>query len=141
VAHGDHAVWLELTADRFDHSSALPPDANAGNRFYGRDVAELVSDGLAARGYEASFLDEDWGWQAHGRRPDGSVLEVSVYHNPEQDPAREDDWALMVRLLRKEKLLGVLSRFAETEVDADAIAALEDVFGAVGVELRRGTER
>jgi len=141
VAHGDHAVWLELTADRFDHSSPLPPDANAGNRFYGRDVAELVSDGLAARGYEASFLDEDWGWQAHGRRPDGSVLEVSVYHNPEQDPASEDDWALMVRLLRKEKLLGVLSRFAETEVDADAIAALEDVFGAVGVELRRGTER
>ena len=136
MAHGDHAVWLELTSRRFDHSSELPPDANAGNRFYGRDVAELVSDGLAARGFEASFLDEDWGWQAHGRRPDGSVLEVSVYHNPEEDPATEDDWALMVRLLRKERFLGVLSRFCETEVDPDAIAALEDVFGDVGVELR-----
>jgi len=137
VAHGDHAVSFELTSDRFDHSSELPPEANAGNRFYGRDVAELVSDGLAARGYEASFLDEDWGWQAHGRRPDGSVLEVSVYHNPEEDPAAEDDWALMVRLLRKERFLGVLSRFVETEVDPEAIAALEDVFRAVGVELRQ----
>ena len=136
MAHGDHAVWFELTSDRFDHSSELPPDANAGNRFYGRDVAELVSNGLALRGYEASFLDEDWGWQAHGRRPDGSVLEVSVYHNPEEDPATEDDWALLVRLLRKERFLGVLSRFGETEVDPDAIAALEDVFGDVGVELR-----
>jgi len=136
VAHGDHAVWFELTSARFDHSSELPTDANAGNRFYGRDVAELVGDGLAARGWEASFLDEDWGWQAHGRRPDGSVLEVSVYHNPEDDPATPDDWALMVRLLRKERLLGVLSHFGETEVDSEAIAALESVFREVGVELR-----
>ena len=140
MAHGDHAVWFELTSDRFDHSSELPPDANAGNRFYGRDVAELVSDGLAARGFEASFLDEDWGWQTHGRRPDGSVLEVSVYHNPEEDPESEDDWALLVRLLRKEPFLGVLSRFGETEVDRESIAALEDVFRAVGVELRRRPE-
>jgi hypothetical protein len=139
MAHGDQAVWLELTSDRFDHSSQLPPDANAGNRFYGRDVAELVSDGLAARGYEASFLDEDWGWQAHGRRPDGSVLEVSVYHNPEEDPAAEDDWALMVRLLRKERFLGVLSHFGEVEVDPEAIAALEDVFRSADVELRRAS--
>ena len=141
MAHGDHAVWLELTSDRFDHSSELPPDANAGNRFYGRDVAELVSDGLAARGYEASFLDEDWGWQAHGRRPDGSVLEVSVYHNPEEDPAAEDDWALMVRLLRKERFLGVLSHFGEVEVDPEAIAALEEVFRSAGVEPRRASPR
>ena len=140
MAHGDHAVWFELTSDRFDHSSELPPDANAGNRFYGRDVAELVSDGLAARGFEASFLDEDWGWQTHGRRPDGSVLEVSVYHNPEEDPESADDWALLVRLLRKEPFLGVLSRFGETEVDRESIAALEDVFRAVGVELRRRPE-
>ena len=141
MAHGDQAVWLELTSDRFDHSSELPPDANAGNRFYGRDVAELVSDGLAARGYEASFLDEDWGWQAHGRRPDGSVLEVSVYNNPEEDPAAQDHWALMVRLLRKERFLGVLSHFGEVEVDPDAIAALEDVFRSAGVELRRTSPR
>lgn len=141
MAHGDHAVWFELTSGRFDHASELPADANAGNRFYGRDVAELVSDGLAARGWEASFLDEDWGWQAHGRRQDGSVLEVSVYHNPEEDPAAEDDWALLVRLLRKEKLLGVLSRFAEVEVDPDAVAALQDVFREAGVELRRARER
>ena len=68
---------------------------------YGRDVAEFVSNGLAERGLDASFLDEDWGWQAHGRRPDGSVLEVSVYNNPDDDPARENEWALMLRVLAK----------------------------------------
>ena len=138
---GEHAVWFTFTSARFDHSSELPPEANAGNRFYGRDVASFISAALTERGLDSSFFDEDWGWQAHGRRPDGSVLEVSVYHNPEEDPAAEDDWALMVRLLRKERFLGVLSHFGEVEVDPEAIAALEDVFRSAGVELRRASPR
>ena len=88
---GEHAVSLELTSDRFDRSSELPPEANAGNRFYGRDVAEFVSEGLAGRGFETSFIDEDWGWQTHAKWPDESILEISIYHNPEEDPAREDE--------------------------------------------------
>ena len=134
---GQHAVSFEFTSDRFDHSSELPPEANAGNRCYGRDVAELVSEGLAKRGYETSSIDEDWGWQAHARKPDGAVLEVSIHHNPEEDPATPDDWALLVRLLHKEKLLGVLSRFRETELGRDDVSALEDVFRDAGIELRR----
>ena len=107
MGFGEHAAWFAFTSDRFDHSSELPAEANAGNRFYGRDVASFVAEGLSERGLDASFLDEDWGWQAHAKRPDGSVLEVSVYHNPDEDPAAEDDWALMVRSLRKERKLGI----------------------------------
>jgi uncharacterized protein CbrC (UPF0167 family) len=134
---GEHAVWLEFASDRFDHESELPPDANAGNRFYGRDVAEFVSDGLAARGFEASFFDEDWGWQAHAARADRTVLEVSVYHNPEEDPATQDEWALMVRSLRKERAFGLVTRFREIEIEADALSGLEDVFRDGGIALRR----
>jgi len=141
VAFGEHAAWFAFTSDRFDHTSTLPPGANAGNRFYGRDVAELVSDGLAERGLDASFLDEDWGWQAHARRPDGTVLEISVYHNPDEDPAAEDDWALMLRALRRERLLGIVPRFRETDVDDEARATLEDVFRRAGIELRRTQPR
>ena len=137
---GEHAAWFTFTSDRFDHSSELPPDANAGNRFYGRDVASFVAEGLSKRGLEASFLDEDWGWQAHAKRPDGSVLEISIYHNPDEDPAEENDWALMVRSLRKERRLGI-SRFRETELDADAVADFESVFGDAGIALRRTTDR
>ena len=43
----------------------------------------------------------------------------------------------MVRLLRKEKTLGFLSRFREIEVDQEAISALEDVFAEIDVPLRR----
>ena len=138
---GEHAAWFVFTSERFDVSSVLPPDTNAGNRFYGRDVAEFVSDGLAERGLDASFFDEDWGWQAHGRRPDGSVLEVSVYNNPDDDPARENEWALMLRVLAKYRTFGVLTRFRGIEADPAAIATLDDVFRACGVELRRAPPR
>jgi len=138
---GEHAAWFVFTSDRFDFSSELPPDANAGNRFYGRDVAEFVSGGLAERGLHASFLDEDWGWQAHGPRPDGSVLEVSVYNNPDDDPARKNEWALMLRVLAKQRRFGVVTRFREIEADPGAISTLEDVFRAGGVELRRTPPR
>ncbi len=133
---GEHAAWFAFTSDRFDHSSDLPPEANAGNRFYGRDVASFVTDGLVERGLEASYFDEDWGWQAHAKRPDGSILEISIYHNPDEDPATDDAWALMLRSLRKERKLGI-TRLRETEIDAEVIAPLEDVFRQAGIALRR----
>jgi hypothetical protein len=138
---GEHAAWFAFTSDRFDHTSELPSDANAGNRFYGRDVAELVGEGLTKRGLDGSFFDEDWGWQAHGRRDDGTVLEISIHHNPDEDPGAADDWALMLRTLRKERLLGLVPRFRETEVDAHAIATLEEIFREAGVALRRTPPR
>jgi hypothetical protein len=134
---GEHAAWFAFTSDRFDHSSELPPEANAGNPFYGRDVAEFISTRLEERGLDASFFDEDWGWQAHAKRSDGSVLEISIYHNPDEDPAAEDSWALMLRSLAKERFLGILQRFRETEIDEAGILTLEDLFGQAGIELTR----
>jgi hypothetical protein len=138
---GEHSAWFAFTSDRFDHASELPPEANAGNQFYGRDVAEFISEGMAERGLDASYLDEDWGWQAHAKRSDGSVLEISVYHNPDEDPRSENDWALMLRALRRERLFGIMPRFRETEVDDEATATLEDVFRPAGIQLRRTRPR
>ena len=138
---GEHAAWFAFTSGRFDHASELPPDANAGNRFYGRDVADFIAMGLTARGLDASFFDEDWGWQVHGARAGGEVLEISIYHNPEEDPATQDEWTLMLRSLRKERLLGLVPRVRETAVAPDAIATLEAVFGEAGIELRRTQSR
>jgi hypothetical protein len=137
ASFGKNAAWFSFTSDRFDHTSELPPDANAGNRFYGRDVAEFITDGLAERGLDASFIDEDWGWQAHAKRPDETVLEISIYHNPDEEPDEEDDWALMVRSLRKGRLLGIIPRFQETGVDSEAIATLDDVFEEARIVLLR----
>ena len=113
-----HQVELAFTSDRFDHSSELPPDANAGNRFYGRDVAEFVSE---------NFLDEDWGWLAYVERPDDASLEVAIYHD------EGDDWRLMVRRLERRRFLGR----REVPLRDDDVAVLVDRFARAGIELRR----
>ena len=100
-----------------------------------RTVARVLTV-MTERGLDASFFDEDWGWQAHAKRPDESVLEISIYHNPDGKQATEDDWALMLRSLHTERKLGI-SRLREIEVDADAVSTLEDVFREAGVALRR----
>ena len=122
-------------SERFDHSSELPPDANAGNRFYGRDVAEFLTDGLERQGYEASVLDEDWGWLVRARVVPERTLEIGVYHDIEE-PGSPDEWTLIVRSRRR--VLGVLPR--EAPLAADDAAALERVFQAAGIALTRPSD-
>ena len=43
----------------------------------------------------------------------------------------------MVRSLRKERLLGIVPRFHETEVDSEAIVTLDDVFEEARIVLLR----
>jgi len=134
---GQHARWLELSSDRFDHSSEVPPEYNAGNRFYGRDVAELIADRLAGSGYETTFFDEDWGWMARAWQADGPLLEIAVYHDLEDEPGTEDSWQLMVRSLDQSRWLGLVPRRREIEVDPDALEALEGVFEREGISVSR----
>ena len=68
------------------------------------------------------------------------MLEISIYHNPDGDRATEDDWALMLRSLHKERKLGI-ARFREIEVDADAVSTLEEVFREAGIALGRTPPR
>ena len=68
------------------------------------------------------------------------VFEVAVYHNPEADPASESQWALLVRAVTKEKWLGVVPRVKERELDAGAVATLEEVFREAGIRLRRAPD-
>src|SRR5436190_10255627 len=133
---GKRECWLLFTADRFDHRSELPATYNAGNRFYGRDVADFVSSGLNARGMASSIFDEDFGWMVHAPLPDDGVLEVFVYHNIE-DEGTESDWALLVRAVSKEKWLGIVPRVKERRLDPSLVDALELVFRDARIDVRR----
>ena len=75
----------------------------------------------------------------HGGRADGLLVEVSIYYNP--DETGDDDWALMVRLLKRERTLGLIRRFRETDVDAETVGLLDDVFRQAGIELRQTPAR
>ena len=121
---GAHARTFTFRTDRFDTTSELPADANAGNRFYGRDVAELLADRLGG-----SYFDEDWGWQVHAPLADDAFLEVSVSYEPE-----DEEWLLLVRALRKERKLGI-TRFRETEIPPAEVERVVSAFRDAGVEL------
>jgi hypothetical protein len=121
-------AWFELESDRFDHASELPPDANAGNGFYGRDVATFIAEGLAARRYTSGFLDEDWGWFVRARSRSGTKLEISIYHNIDEDPAATDSWTLNV----EERARWGRRR----EPGEPSRHALEAVFRDEGIEIR-----
>jgi hypothetical protein len=138
---GKFAWWYTFTAAEFDHSSDLPARYNAGNRFYGRDVAEFVSDGLNSRGIQSSVFDEDFGWMVHAPLPEDGVFEIAVYHNPEGEAGGQSDWALLVRAVSKKKWLGVIPRVEERELDPKDVATLEDVFRQAEIDLQRQAEQ
>jgi hypothetical protein len=134
---GKFAEWFTFVSDRFDQSSELPEDYNAGNRFYGRDVAAFLSEKLRARGYRADFIDEDWGWLVGAHKTDDARLQIAVYAGLDCEPGT-GEWALMIRRLERRRRLGFIHIPTETEVDEQAIAAIVDVFHEEGIELRRG---
>ncbi len=129
---------LRFQSDRFDHRSELPEDFNAGNRFYGKDVAEFVAKGLAARGHEASVNDEDWGWLVSGRQPDGHSFEVAIYNLSEHREGGKpgtNEWGLWVAAYERRKFLGILPRNVAVSVPPALEAAVRVVFTTEGIEL------
>jgi hypothetical protein len=136
VARFEHANWIEFTSDRFDHTSELPEDYNAGNRFYGRDLAAFLCDRLNEKGFDLVFGDEDWGWLVDGFAPDGTIIELCVYHYVDEETPHEPDWALMFRTLERRRVL-VLTRNHEIEVPEPILAALRDVLRDAGITPTR----
>jgi hypothetical protein len=136
VARFEHANWIEFTSHRFDHTSELPEDYNAGNRFYGRDLAAFLCDRLNEKGFDLVFGDEDWGWLVDGFTPDGLIVELCVYHDADEETPHAPDWALMFRTLERRRVL-VVTRSYETEIPEPVLAALRDVLRDAGVTPKR----
>ena len=118
-------LWLSFNSDRFDSTSDLPPEANAGNRFYGRDVAEFIADGLRSRGYRSDFLDEDWGWLVRARTPSRTKLMISLYYDIDETAA--GSWTLAVEERARP--------WRKRPPSEDSRLALESVFRDAGIAL------
>jgi hypothetical protein len=78
-----------------------------------------------------------------GFAPDGTIIELCVYHYVDEDAPHEPDWALMFRTLERRRFL-VLTRNHETEVPEPILAALRDVLRDAEITPTRfevGSER
>jgi hypothetical protein len=113
------SLSLRFRSDRFDFTSDLPEGYNAGNRFYGKDVAVYLSRELSTRGYPADFMDEDWGWLVFSQRGSENNFQVAIYNLAEHGEGGRpgvNEWGLWVQAFERRKVLGFLPRNAAVPV-------------------------
>jgi hypothetical protein len=133
-----HSQTFQFTSESFDYQSDLPSDCNAGNRFYGKDVAEFLVAALTTKGLRADLVDEDWGWLVYSLRESAPEFEVAIYNlsaHSEGGRPGTNHWGLWVRAYERRKLLGLLTKRAEIAVPPLVSKAIEQALSAVGVTL------
>ncbi|SDO18895.1 hypothetical protein SAMN05216303_101762 [Rhodoferax sp. OV413] len=126
---------ISFKTERFDYKSELPEDINAGNRFYGRDVAEFIVEQLNSNGLKTDYLDEDWGWLVFSSKDQTPIFQVAVYNLAEYKGATErgiPEWGLWIRAYESRKLIGILPKKREVSVPPEVLRAIESSVRAAG---------
>jgi hypothetical protein len=124
-------------SERFDYTSELPEEYNAGNRFYGRDVAEHLVGKLNEQRLASDYLDEDWGWLVFSQRGSSPEFEIAIYNLAEHGEGSRPgvgEWGLWIRSYERRKLLGLLPKRTAITVPAILLSAVEAAIRAVGAE-------
>jgi hypothetical protein len=129
---------LQFSTELFDYGNDLPPESNAGNRFYGRDVAEFVATGLTLIGWPSTSFDEDWGWLVTSTDRSGHPFEVAVNnindHGVGGRPGA-NRWGLWLRAYEFKRALGLVRHRSEIDVPTGLETALRAVFSVEGITL------
>lgn len=133
-----HAVDLFFATAKFDSTGPVREDANAGNRFYGEDLARWLVDAMAAR-WKGAIDEEDWGWLVSKARGEGDpdrIEMIAVYLDEPAGGAKPAVWRLVLQQKVRRKFLGILS-WTDVPVSADFQAAVEQAFAVIGAERRQ----
>jgi hypothetical protein len=133
------ALALRFESERFDYRSELPSDANAGNRFYGRDVAEWLAAALDGAGLACEVVDEDWGWLVDSRRARSLRFEIAVYNLAEHGEGGRPGigaWGLVVRCHEPRSLFGLPLGVRAVMVPAELRTVIDGAIREAGAEPR-----
>lgn len=129
------SLSLAFTTERFDYRSELPPEANAGNRFYGKDLAEYLARQLTLERLPASFTDEDWGWLVFAQRGSANDFDIAVYNLSEHREGGRpgaNRWGLWIRQYEGRKVMGLFHKREPVAVSPALEAALRHAITAAG---------
>lgn len=130
---------ISFKTDRFDFLSKLPAEYNAGNRFYGRDVAAYLSEQLSAAGLQADYLDEDWGWLVLGEAAPSTSFEIATYNlNEHGEGGRtgSPEWGLWLQAFQKTKAWGFIPRKVPVAIPETLLGAVLAAIRSLGAEAR-----
>jgi hypothetical protein len=131
-------LCVQFATERFDYRSDLPEDANAGNRFYGRDVAEWLATALDSSGHPATFFDEDWGWLVTAAAGAAAPFQIAIYNLAEHGEGGRPGigaWGIRVTAFERRKWLGVLARNVDVDVPSALERAVRGAFAAAGITV------
>lgn len=130
---------IVFTSSRFDFSSTLPEEDNAGNQLYGRDLAAWLCEHFNATGIDAVFWDEDWGWMIQGSAAPGTSFEIGVYgftgDSGDGAPGMPE-WGLWLRASRRETWFWRLQKTVRIPVPPAVEAVVMDAIDAIGASPR-----
>jgi len=133
------SLSVQFTSERFDYQSELPDGYNAGNRFYGKDVAEFLVSALENKNLRTDFLDEDWGWLVFSVKGSVPEFEVAIYNLSEHSEGGRpgtNQWGLWVRAYERRKFLGVLPKKTEVTVPSLVSDAVEQAVCTAGATTK-----
>ncbi|GAB3393465.1 hypothetical protein [Massilia agri] len=130
---------IVFTSSKFDCSSALPEEDNAGNQLYGRDLAAWLCERLNAKGLDAVFWDEDWGWLIQGTATPATSFEIGVYDftgGSEDGAVGTPEWGLRLRASRRKKWFWRFQKTVKIPVPPAVEAAVLKALDAIGASPR-----
>jgi hypothetical protein len=129
------SLCLAFSSERFEYRSELPDTANAGNRFYGRDLATWLAAQLTQAGLAAAFADEDWGWLVFAPGGSGADFDIAVYNLSEHREGGRPGasrWGLWVRQYESRKVMGLFNKRTTVAVSPALEAAVRQAIAAAG---------
>jgi hypothetical protein len=129
---------LKFNSDKFDFDSKLPREYNAGNCFYGRDVAEFIAKGLTDLGWPSTFFDEDWGWLVTSRNGAELPIEIAVYElsdRGENPRSGQTAWGLWLRAYGVKRPFASLRPRVEVDVPPALEAVIRELFATEAITL------
>lgn len=126
-------LGLRFRSARFDQQGPLDPAWNAGQPFYGRDLALALAKALPA--WSLGLVEEDWGWLLVGGQAERREL-LAVYADPEE-ALGGGAWWLHLQAEAKGRWLGLFPVWRPAPYGLGLAAAVVAQLESWGIEALR----
>jgi hypothetical protein len=135
-----------IQTELFDYKGPIPKEFNAGNMFYGSDLAKYLVTSLERHGLSLDYLDEDWGWYVSGDFGSGGSVALSVRNycfeqelllNKPEEGNGENRWLIVAEEFRRSKLLGFIPQNKKVSVSPELVGIVETVLSTDSILLLR----
>jgi hypothetical protein len=121
-------LTIEFKSERFDYVGEFPPDANAGNCFYGKDLAEFLCAELEQYGVFGEYMDEDWGWLVLAHENSVPMIEMCVYHWQDENSSPQNIWRIRIASYVHDRFLYFFNKRRFVANSDSLVSALRTVF-------------